>query len=380
MSPSPGKRGNGYIQILGRQKSMYPYLSSDKPNRGRQPELDLAKFIAIFLMIACHCGIYFFEEGTKVYHVFDRIGGEFAAPVFMVCMGIGGVFSQHNQPKQLIARGVKLMLSGYLLNFVRGTLPISILLLLGASDLPIGIAASFYMIDILPFAGLAMILMGLFKKWKIEPFYQMMIGLLMAGAGEILAGVSTGYEWIDAICGLVWGTNDWACFPLLNWFIFPAAGVFFGEILMHCNDKKKLYIRLLPIGAIGVALSYYQSITDYNAYYPLGYYYYMGIKNVVYGLCYPMFLFALCYFISEKYNLGENRFVTFCSRNLNTIYCISWVLILWTACAGFYLSGGQRVGQISGIAFTLLTVAVFVFSFVLCYLWKTITGKHKKTE
>ena len=225
-----------------------------------------------------------------------------------------------------------------------------------------------------------MILMGLFKKWKIEPFYQMMIGLLMAGAGEILAGVSTGYEWIDAICGLVWGTNDWACFPLLNWFIFPAAGVFFGEILMHCNDKKKLYIRLLPIGAIGVALSYYLNITDYNAYYPLGSYYSMGIKNVFFGLCYPMFLFALCYFITEKSNLGKNRFVTFACRNLNTLYCISWVLILWTAYVGYFLSGAQRDGQISGIDFTLLTVGVFVFSFLLCYLWKAFTGKHKKTE
>ena len=91
---------------------MYPYLSSDKPNRGRQPEMDLAKFIAIFLMILCHCGIYFFAEGTKVYHVFDMIGGEFAAPVFMACMGIGSVFSHHNQPNQLIARGGKLMLFG----------------------------------------------------------------------------------------------------------------------------------------------------------------------------------------------------------------------------------------------------------------------------
>ena len=93
-----------------------------------------------------------------------------------------------------------------------------------------------------------------------------------------------------------------------------------------------------------------------------------------------MFLFALCYFITEKSNLGKNRFVTFACRNLNTLYCISWVLILWTAYVGYFLSGAQRDGQISGIDFTLLTVGVFVFSFLLCYLWKAFTGKHKKTE
>jgi len=350
---------------------MYKYLSQDKPNRTRQPELDLAKFIAIFLMIVCHCGIYFYEEGTIEYRIYDIIGGEFAAPVFMACMGIGVVFSHHNEPKLLINRGFKLVLFGYLLNFIRGTIPSFIAGIIFSNNSVFRLAPSFYMVDILQFAGLAMVLMGLFKKWKIEPFYQMMLGLLMAGLGEILGYKSTGFEWLDAICDLVWGANEWSFFPILNWFIYPAAGVFFGEILMHCNDKTALYKRLLPIGIIGVGLSYYLLFTDDN-YYPCNSsYYIMGIKNVVYGLCFPILLFSVCYFVTKVSNLGDNSFVGFSSKNLNTLYCISWVLILWTW--GVLLVLFEI--EMTPVLFASLTIAIFVISYVLCYVWKKLKRK-----
>ena len=352
---------------------MYTYLSQDKPNRGRQPELDLAKCIAIFLMIACHCGIYFLEEGTAAFFVFDMLGGEFTAPAFMVCMGIGVVFSHHNQPQLLIKRGGRIMIYGYLLNFIRATIPEIIIGFIDPSKQYFGLAISFYMVDILPFAGLAMILMGIFKKLKVEPVYQLMLGILMAGLGDVLAYVSTGHEWLDAVCGLIWGTSEWSFFPLLNWFVFPAAGVFLGEILMHCNDKAALYKRLLPIGLFGVALSYYMAFTE-PSYYSNGSYYFMGIQNVILGLCFPMLLFSLCYFITEKSKISNNSFVLFSSKNLNSLYCISWVVIFLI----FYyvlILGGL---EITPLSFSLLMVAVFVLSYGTCLVWQIV--KKRRAE
>jgi len=356
---------------------MYSYLSPDKPNRARQPELDLAKFIAIILMIACHCGIYFFEQDTVPYLIFSMLGGEFAAPVFMVCMGIGVVFSHHNQPKLLVNRGISLMILGYVLNIIRATVPEIVALFVDPSTAIFGIPISFYMVDILQFAGFAMIFMGLLKKWKVEPFYQLLIGILMAGLGDILAEISTGYEWLDAICDLIWGANEWSFFPILNWFIYPAAGVFFGEILMHCNDKNALYKRLLPIGLCGVILSYYNIFTDPLGYYPHnGSYYFMSIENVVYGLCYPIFLFSLCYFITRKGKAGCGRFVNYSSTNLNNLYCISWVLILWIRYFAINMGGLE----ITALSFTVLTVAVFAGSYGLCQLWLKIKKQKKQTN
>ncbi len=352
---------------------MYSYLSQDKPNRIRQSELDLAKCIAIFLMISCHCGMYFLEPDSPGALFFDLLGGEFAAPVFMVCMGIGVVFSHHNQPRLLISRGTELLLLGYLLNLIRATIPELIVRLINPSLQLFGLFPSFYMVDILPFAGLAMIVMGLFKKWRVEPAYQLLIGLLMAGLGDILAWRSTGYECSDAFCDLFWGANEWSFFPFLNWFIYPAAGVYLGEILMHCNDKTALYKRLLPIGTAGVLLAYYQMFTDYYDYYSNdGSYYFMDIKNVVYGLCFPMLLFSVCYFITEKTRLGDSRFVTYSSKHLNTIYCISWVAILWPRYFGILLAGWK----ITWLCFFLLLAAVFVASYGLCEIW--IRFKRKR--
>lgn len=351
---------------------MYKYISQDKPNRIRQAELDLSKFIALILMIACHCGIYYFEEGTAAYKVFDIIGGEFAAPVFMVCMGIGVVFSKHNKPELLINRGVKIFLCGYLLNLIRSTIPELIISFIDKSKLIFGLPASFYMVDILQFAGLALVVMGIFKKLKVEPFYQLMISVLFAGLGDILAEISTGHEWLDAVCDLFWGANQWSFFPLLNWLIYPTAGVFFGEILMHCNDKTALYKRLLPIGSFGVFLSYYLSFTDPN-YYSHNSYYFMGIKNVIYGLCYPMLLFSVCYFITYKGKIGENRFILYSSKNLNTLYCTSWFAIFWIMYFVIILNGIKM----TYVTFALLLILVFAVSYGLCQLWLMIKKKRK---
>ena len=58
---------------------------------------------------------------------------------------------------------------------------------------------------------------------------------------EVLVWVSTGNMYLDAIFGLIWGTQGNTYFPILNWMIFPCFGVLFGELLQHCNDKERLY-------------------------------------------------------------------------------------------------------------------------------------------
>lgn len=354
---------------------MYTYISQDKPNRTRQAELDFAKCIALFLMTACHCGMYLLNEETAVTLFFELLGGEFAAPVFMVCMGIGTVFSKNNQPRQLIDRGVRILLAGYLLNIIRGVIPELILSFIDESKSLFGISMCFFVVDILQFAGLALIMLGLFKKWKVEPVYQFMLALLMAGLGDILAEISTGNDLLDAVCALIWGTNKLSLFPLLNWFIYPAAGVLFGEVLMHCSDKTKLYKRLLPIGLLGVAMSYYLLFTDPH-YYSHDNYYVMGIKNVIFGLCYPMLLFSVCHFITLKNKLGESRFVAYSSKNLNAIYCISWVVLLWIDYFVLVLNDIQ----LTYTGFALLMILVFALSYGLCQVWLNVKKANKRRK
>lgn len=305
---------------------MKELFNNEIVNNGRQKELDLSKGIAIILMIFCHVGMYFTKQGTVLYRVSDIIGGEFAAPVFMVCLGVGVVYARHNEPKDLIKRGINVLLLGYLLNFCRETIFVIIGNIINKPYFIRNLFDSIMFIDIMQFAGLAFIVLALFKKYKITPIQQVMIGLLCAGLGEILANKSMCNVCLDNIFGLIWGTCEISCFPLLNWLIFPCFGVLFGELLQHCNDKNILYKRVFLICLIGVLISYYLILFT-DDYYNNGSYYYMGIKNVVYALCYPMTLFAICQYVADKTEIEDLPIVGFCSKYLNTMYCISWVII-----------------------------------------------------
>ena len=75
-------------------------------NLGRQKELDIAKGIAIIFMVLCHgfeIMSWFFdpEISTDVaYFILDVVlGGSFAAPVFMFCMGISFAYSRKRGSK-----------------------------------------------------------------------------------------------------------------------------------------------------------------------------------------------------------------------------------------------------------------------------------------
>jgi len=304
-------------------------FSKDVVNSGRQKELDLAKGFAIILMVFCHVGIYFYEEGTTGYFITDLIGCEFAAPVFMICLGVGVVYSSHNSVKELIKRGLLTLFFAYLLNFVREGIFVIIGNIIDKPYSPRGMLEAMMLVDIMHFAGLAFIVLALFKKFKVSPVQQFMIGMLCAGLGEILAWKSTGNLLLDNIFGLIWGTYGNTFFPILNWIIFPISGVCFGHILMHCKDKSKLYKSVFLIGLAGVILSYYQFfVFGHDVYYNNYSYYFMGIKNVVYALCYPIVMFSICQFIADKTIIEDLPIVSFCSINLNKIYCVSWVIIL----------------------------------------------------
>jgi len=307
---------------------MNDFLSVDIVNEGRQKELDLAKGIAIILMVFCHVGIYFYPEDSALYIISDIIGGEFAAPSFMVCLGVGTIYSKHNSPKQLAKRGLITLLYAHLLNFFRETIFIIIGEIIGKPYTFNSAYESFMMVDIMGFAAMAFLILALFKKLKLSSVQQFMIGLLLTGLGEVLAWKSTGNLYLDSIFGYIWGTYENTYFPLLNWIIFPVTGVMFGEVLQHCNNKTKLYKHIFLIGLIGVIFSYYQIFTDPYGYYNNDSYYFMGIKDVIFALCYPITLFSICQYIADKTIIEDLPIVGFCSKYLNSIYCVSWVIIM----------------------------------------------------
>ena len=107
---------------------MSSLFSDEKVNTGRQVELDIAKALSIIFMIFLHTlmVVTAFNNSISSGYMFvfsDILGKPCAAPIFMFCMGVGVVYSRHSQWDTMIKRGVKLFLTGILVNIFEFFLP-----------------------------------------------------------------------------------------------------------------------------------------------------------------------------------------------------------------------------------------------------------------
>lgn len=90
--------------------------------------MDITKALSIIFMIFLH--IYYvaslFNSSFNPnfnFVLMNLLGRPYAAVIFMFCMGIGIVYSRHSQWDVMIKRGVKLYLSGILVNVFEFFIP-----------------------------------------------------------------------------------------------------------------------------------------------------------------------------------------------------------------------------------------------------------------
>ena len=304
------------------------YFSPDPVNNGRQPEMDMAKGFAILFMVWVHV----FEElspnstGALVTFV-EVLGGPFAAPIFMICLGVGISYSKRNAPKDLLRRGFSLLGIGLLLNVFRHVLPDLIKYLLTRDSAYLYATFSLFSVDILQFAGLAFIFFALAKKLNIKKANLMLAGVIASVLGMLLRGVSTGSYIADQFIGYIWGTATETYFPFLNWIIFPIFGFVFGSILKYCKDKKNLYLRISPL--CGALMLIYLALTiRYGLMFMSdGSYHFMGLFDALFFVILSIFVFGLCYAILQLFSKVSFKPLLRWSKNINAIYCIHWTLL-----------------------------------------------------
>ena len=314
---------------------MEKLFSDQKINSGRQVELDLAKCLAIFFMIFLHC--YFVTTGfaNEISLSMERAvahlaGGPFAAPVFMFAMGVGMVYSKHQDTGFMVKRGIKLMLLGLVVNVGEFILPHFVALkLLGNGDMfPVAGGLLLFCIDILAFAGMAFILVGLLKKLKLSAKQMVIIALVLSVIGWILREHDFGGNVPNLIAGYFVGSaGGFTAFPLFNWFIFPTTGLLFGGYYIRCNNKQKL-LRLWPLGLV-ISVAYFVTswfipggfLTDAH------HYYFMTTIDAMFCLMCNYGVIGAFELVSRHLSDGPVKFFSKTSGNVNAIYVIQWFLI-----------------------------------------------------
>lgn len=313
-------------------------LSKDVPNRKRQPEIDVVRGLAVLFMILVHASNEFLNESynnTVFAKVIDFFGCIPAAPVFMFVMGVGFIYSKNQTPWKLLKRGLFVFVGGYLLNFFRGFLPQAIGNQLGYYNIPLDQSIEYILaVDILQFAGLAMITVSLLKFLRISPVFYPLLAISAGIVSPYLWGTTSSNPVLKFICLSLFGGKGYTFHPLFSWIFYPLMGAFFGWFLIRVKNKNNFYLitGITSLLTTSAAFIYYFTnpgidlgILTGNIY---NYFHHGILSNIIFCSAVVWWL-SVWSFLSAILPQFIKARLMFWSKSVTAIYVIHWLLIGW---------------------------------------------------
>ena len=342
--------------------------------------IDVAKVAAIIFMVADHCMMYggaSVEQGLGFF-TDSLLGGPLAAPVFMACMGIGVAYSRRNDAASLFRRGWRILAASYILNAVRAAVYLPLGWFGGDAMYYHKFVHLFFVVDILQFAGMALMLLSLLRKLNAGVRTVATVALAMSFAGSLVSeqagwivnAVHTDILAIDVPLSLIVGLHGYniaypetpfvySAFPLLNWFVFVAFGLVAGTLLRCCRNTDKLFAVATPPALllfVGNTIWGMDDSTLIHFYDTEESFYYVSIVDALL-VCIPAVVAMLGagHFAGKALKGKAAALVQRTASDLNRIYLIHWIFVMWVVDALL-----QRICAIEMSAFTLLLVSFAV--------------------
>lgn len=350
-------------------------------NEGRQPELDIARGLAVIFMVLIHTVEYYWDWENEVFDkVANFLGSPPAAPVFMFLLGCGIIYSKRSTVEQVFRRGIKMLALSYVFNALVYVLPYAISALIN-QDMEI-LSESWtqiYDADILQFAALAFIFFAIVLALKLRPAFVVIAAAVLSGIGMLLdlAVPEVESNILQALTGLFWGTHEGSYFPFTSWILYPAVGYAFAYVLKRTENKKKLYLTVSPIGGIVylvmtfILLNYYEwdLLMD-------GEYYYS--QNILFNIMFIGFVFmwiGICYALYHITAKPVMKVLEKFSSNVTIIYICQYVLIIYIEVIAF--GDEAELGVLPTLA---LFAAYTVISYFASIAYKNFIKKRKSSK
>lgn len=285
--------------------------------------------ITVHYMAFCSFGILDYGIFTEYIFIIFQV----SAPIFMFAMGIGMVYTRHDSAREFIIRGIKLLGLGlivntmYFLSNYGAGVPLEYSLL------------SFLANDILQFAGLAFIIIGIFKKMGLPTLKMFIISIFLSLISTLVGDLTLSNMYLNQLVGNIIGTvgqSIVSCFPLMSWLVVPVCGMMFGENLIKCNDKEELYTRLhRPAGITSLILLIIGYITREGMFSTVGgtvpekiEYLHASNSDIIILIFSVMFIVSILYFLTKRLSPKQEEFIVKTSKNVTIIYLIQWAIIL----------------------------------------------------
>lgn len=287
---------------------------------------DLLKGIAVLLMVQVHILELFATPQISTGYIGKFLlflGGPFVAPVFAFFLGYFIANSQKTK-QQLIKRGVGVFFLGIGLNL---TLNLNLILSVKAGKFTIDLLPYIFGADILPFAGLAIIILAGFKNRNV--YLIITLAVVSALLGHFCLRFVTENISLKYISSFVYGSNWWSYFPLFPWLAYPLMGLAFYKLKQQFNIGK-LYSSLPQIMVMlsfflfmAFTIFYAVSISsNLQAYYHHGLLFFLW--TVIFLMFYSFFVNQLNILLGNFIGI---KYIEWLGKNVTLIYVIQWIMI-----------------------------------------------------
>lgn len=285
--------------------------------------LDILRGLAVFFMVMQHSILVLeYSEGNNtgiIGTIFVILGTAPAAPIFMLVMGVFIMKSKGNN-WSFVKRGLKLLVAGYVLNFLRFTIP-----LLLEGSFKEAVQMLFY-VDIFQLAGLFLISSIFFRKLAKNVYFTPIFILIVLCISPYLWGITMQTPVTD----LLWGNAKTVSFPYFPWSVYPLLGMYLSKYICY-NDIEKKYRRRIVIGALVLGIVGLLLLDKFP---------YLNYERFGLGASMCMIAFVLLYLVAiermtNAFHLTTtNRIISLLvswSVNITNIYLISWILFTLVA-------------------------------------------------
>jgi uncharacterized membrane protein len=376
-------------------KLLDKFFTKDPCNTGRQFEIDVLRFILIYRLAVVHV----FVEATPppnldvlgIPYYFDSVvGGVIGATRFMIVMGLGLTYTRHGSPKEVFQRGVKIGIIGLILNVFRYLIPSLIFYGITGDKAKYleKLPYLFFGNDILQFASLAMMLMAFLLYLKLTPGKIFGVALGLSVIGNFFRSVDVHNNVLNVILGHFIGVETqsgdpyiYSDFPLIIWFIFYAFGYIFGYYYQRLKDKKKFYNIVSPIClAIALPFCIWEIVGGFGMMMGEGanVFYHMTTPEAIICILACIGLLFIPYYLSKIIPEKLKKPIESVSRNVNSIYCIHWVLVWWTVNGFIYIIKGNP--YLKPIPAYFVGLVLSIISMLIAEVWSRIKQNYKRKK
>ncbi len=339
--------------------------------KNRIISLDLARGFTVLFIAPIHAMLLYSEPAVRetwIGTIFRLIAEGPGAQLFMVLMGISFYLSTNKSRRTIFSKIVLLLFAGYLLNFLKFTLPI----LLGVfpnqllGDLNIvpgtqGAIQSILIGDIFHFAAIALGVLVLVSWASTNHILPFLFGIIICFASPLfwdITSVSPGANYLLALTG---GKPPQVFFPLFPWLAYPLTGYVLGYFI---KDGCSL-LSFMPVGIIFIVIGifiikYFFPCVDVSFYRtcPGHCLYHIGIVVVWLGIW------------EWLYNrISYNPFfelLNHLSRHITLLYILQWILIF----SLLPFVGYEALGNAwSFVVCLLIEINVLALLFIFNEMW-----------